>query len=168
VDFEARLRRIEDRFAIQAIKGLYAECADLKYTNDHRRKPQAEIDRMAERQASVFTEDAVWDGGPQFGRQQGRPEIYANLRAGPWSFAIHYFSPLRIDLSADEAEGVWSLWQVGTLSKGEQSVLLSAITKDHYIRTADGWRIRQMMFTLKFMTPFNQPWSARRNEPFTV
>lgn len=167
-DLAARLQRLEDLEAIRALKGLYTACADAKYSADHRRLPQDEIDVIARRQASVFTEDAVWDGGGQFGVQRGRAVIYENLRAGPWAFAMHHFLPQFIQVDGDTATGTWSLWQVGTLTKGDVSVFLSATTDDTYRRTADGWRQSEMRFSLKFMTPFDEPWSRRKNAPLNL
>jgi hypothetical protein len=160
---EQRLRRIEDIEAIRALKAFYARCADQKYTDDHRRKPQPEIDAIVRRQVSVFTEDAVWDGGAQFGVCDGREAIYDHLRSGGWSFALHYFLSPVIELDGDTARGAWMLWQPCTLEKGNRSVLMSAITEDDYRRTAEGWKMTRMRFTLKFITPFDRPWSLNRN-----
>jgi len=53
---EDRLQLLEDRAAILALKAYYARCADEKYTDDHRRKPQAEIDAITRRQVdATFT-----------------------------------------------------------------------------------------------------------------
>lgn len=61
--FEQRLRMVEDREAIRALKAFYARCADEKYTDDHQRREQPEIDAIARRQVdATFTPDAVWDG----------------------------------------------------------------------------------------------------------
>ena len=79
---EERLRRLEDHEAIRQLKAFYSQCADAKYAG-HRRRPQAEIDAITRRQVdAVFTPDAVWDGGPQFGKLRGRDAIYDHLRAG--------------------------------------------------------------------------------------
>ena len=165
---DERLQAIEDRFAILDLKGRYAENADLKYTDDHRRKSQAEVDEIAMLQAAAFTEDATWDGGPQFGVSVGRKAIYESLRSATWSFAVHYFTPLHISVRGDEATGTWSLWQVGTLAKTQDAVFLAAMTRDRYVRTAEGWRISHMALTLRFLTPYNESWSRRRNEPYKV
>lgn len=162
---EQRLRRVEDYEAIRGLKAFYAHCADTKYTADHQRKPQEEIDALTRRQVAVFTEDGIWDGGPQFGVRRGREEIYRHLRATGWSFALHYFMSPAIDLHEDTAHASWMLWQPCTLTEGNRAMLMSAVTEDDYIRTPDGWRMERMVFTLKFITPANEPWSARRNAP---
>ncbi len=162
---EQRLRRVEDCEAIRALKAFYAHCADAKYTNDHRRKPQDEIDVLTRQQVAVFTDDGVWDGGPQFGLRRGREEIYRHLRATGWSFALHYFVSPAIELRGDAAHASWMLWQPCTLTEGNRAMLMSAVTEDDYVRTPEGWRMERMVFKLKFITPVNESWSARRNAP---
>lgn len=161
---EQRLQSVEDRAAICALKAYYARCADEKYTDDHRRKPQIEIDAIARRQVNAtFTEDAIWDGGPQFGVQNGREAIYDGLRRGGWSFALHYFVSPVIEIDGDTAQASWMLWQPCTLADGGQAMLMSATTEDFYVRTSLGWRMQRMLFTLKFITPFDRSWTAARN-----
>lgn len=159
------LNELADIVAIQRLKALYAQCADEKYTDDHQRKPQDEVDRVAWEQASVFTDDAVWDGGP-FGKLHGRQAIYDNLRLGPWKFALHHYLSPVIDVSGDRARGRWMLWQVGTLTREDTPILLAGVTNDDYVRTADGWRMARMVQTLKFITRFDAPWTLNRNAPF--
>ena len=166
---EERLRAIEDRDAIRALKAFYARCADDKYTDDHRRKPQAEIDAITRRQVeATFTPDAVWDGGPQFGTREGREAIYDHLRSGGWNFSLHYFVSPVITLAGDAASASWMLWQPCTLTKDDRAMLMSATTEDEYVRTPEGWRMRRMRFTLKFITPFDRSWSIGRNAVFTA
>ena len=163
---EQRVRRLEDIEAIRALKAFYAHCADAKYTEDHRRKPPDEIDALTRRQVAVFTEDAVWDGGPQFGVRRGRDAIYEHLRATGWSFALHYFVSPKIEVDGDTARGSWMLWQPCTLTEGNRAMLMSATTDDEYVRTPEGWRMRHMQFTLRFLTPAEESWSERRNALF--
>lgn len=164
---EDRLRRLEDFEAIRSLKAFYAKCADSKYTDDHRRKPQAEIDAITRRQVdTVFTQDAVWDGGPQFGEIRGRDAIYEHLRAGRWSFSMHYFLNPHIELDVDRAHATWMLWQPCTFEEGDRAMLMSATTEDDYVRTASGWRLQRYRFVLKFLTPFDEPWSKARGASF--
>lgn len=164
---EARLRAVEDREAIRALKAFYARCADEKYTDDHRRKSQAEVDAITRRQVeATFTPDAVWDGGPQFGLRDGREAIYDHLRQGGWSFSLHYFVSPVITLAGDVALASWMLWQPCTRAADDRAMLMAATTEDDYVRTAQGWRMRRMRFILKFITPFDRAWSVARNEVF--
>jgi hypothetical protein len=165
---ELRLRAVEDRESIRGLKAYYARCADEKYTDSHERRPQTEIDVIARRQVdATFTPDAVWDGGPQFGRREGREAIYDHLRSGGWNFALHYFVSPVITLDGDRAHASWMLWQPCTLTAGNRAMLMSATTEDDYVRTEAGWRMTFMRFTLKFITPLERPWSQGRNAVFT-
>lgn len=165
---EERIRRLEDIEAIRHLKARYAEYADEKYTDDHRRKPQDELDRIGRLQAGLFTEDAVWDGGEHFGLCEGREAIYAFVRKGGWSFAMHYFLNPCIDIDGDTAKARWMLWQVCTLTEGDTPCWMSAIEDDEYRRTPEGWLMSRMTFRLKFMTRFDVPWTEVRNLPFPV
>lgn len=160
-----RIRRLEDCEAIRQLKAFYARCADDKYTDDHRRKPPEEFRRISILQASVFTEDGVWDGGPQFGIKSGRQAIAEHLANVPWSFAMHYFLSPSITLDGDRAHADWMLWQTCTFAESNLAVFMAATTSDDYVRTAEGWKMSRMGFKLKFITPFDQPWSVNRNGP---
>jgi hypothetical protein len=164
-DLAARVRRLEDCEAIRQLKAYYARCADEKYTDDHRRKPPEEFARISRLQASVFTEDGVWDGGRQFGTIRGREAIAAHLANVPWTFAMHYFLCPHIVLDGDTARGRWMLWQTCTFAEDELAVFMAATTSDDYVRTPEGWRMARMEFTLKFITRFDRPWSIDRNAP---
>ncbi|MFT0890832.1 nuclear transport factor 2 family protein [Pseudochelatococcus sp. G4_1912] len=152
--------------SIKYLKAYYGKYADEKYTADHQRKPQEEIDRLAWLQSGVFTDDAIWDGGA-FGVLEGRQAIYDNLRTGPWSFGAHYYVSPLIEVDGNKATGRWVLWQVGTLTRENTPIILSAVTEDEYRRTDEGWRLSKMRQTTKFMTRHDVPWSVNRNAPFT-
>jgi len=165
---EQRLRRMEDYEAIRQLKAFYAKCADIKYTDDHRRRPQSEIDAITRRQIDdVFTEDGVWDAGGSVGEIKGRDAIYDHLRLGRWSFSMHYFLNPHIELDGDKAHATWMLWQPCTLSDGNRSMLMSAVTEDDYVRTECGWRLKRYRFILKFLTPHDAPWSLAPGAPMT-
>jgi hypothetical protein len=162
---EERVRRLEAIEEIRHLKALYSRIADEKFTPDHRRKPQDDIDALVRRQAELFTEDGIWDGGPQFGVVQGREAMVEKFRSVPWSFAMHYFGNPVIEVAGDTATGFWMLWEPATLAQGDRAVFMSAVTEDDYVRTPAGWRFKRMRFTLKFITPFDRPWSQGRDAP---
>src|SRR4051794_5840405 len=124
---ENRVRLLEDVEAIRRLKAYYAAYADAKYTDDHQRKSQTEIDELAREQASVFTDDALWDNGVgPSGILRGREAIYNNLRLGPWKFAMHHFLSPLINVDGDKATGRWMLWQTATLAQSDTAVFMSA------------------------------------------
>lgn len=163
---EQRLQILEDVEAIKRLKASYAHAADAKYTGDHRKKPQAEIDHYARIQADLFTEDAVWDGRPQWEHSVGREAFYAVARTSVWSMATHYFTMPDIEVEGDHASGTWYLWQTGTMEATNRAMIMAAVTRDTYRKIAGRWLIAKTVFTLKYLTPIDIPWSETRNIPF--
>ena len=164
---EDRIARLEALEAIRQLKARYAHLADAKYTADHRRKPEQEMNAVAWQQALCFTEDAVWDGGPTFGTVRGRQQLYEWFRSGPWTFAMHYFLNPVINVEGDRGSGAWMLWEAATLARNNTPVLISALTEDEYTKVDGAWLMSRMTFTLRFMVPFKgQDWGELRNAPF--
>lgn len=167
-DLERRVQALEDVEAIKRLKAAYAHAADGKYSADHRKKPQAEIDHYARSQADLFTEDAVWDGRPQWEHSVGREAFFAIARTSVWSMAMHYFTTPHIVVDGDAAHGTWYLWQTGTLEATNRAMIMSAVTQDEYRRVGGRWLIAKTIFTLKYLTALDVPWSETRNVPFRV
>lgn len=165
---ERRIQVLEDIEAIKRLKAEYAHAADAKYTVDHQRKPQADLDRYARLQADLFTEDAVWDGRPQWEHSVGREAFYDVARTSVWSMATHYFTMPHIVVNGDEASGTWYLWQTGTVTAGNRAMIMSAVTADDYRRVGGKWLIARTVFTLRYLTPIDVPWSETRNVPFRL
>ena len=164
VSLEDRITKLEAIEEIKQLKSHYALCADAKYTEDHQRKPQEEIDKIAWDQVSGFTEDAVWDNG-LFGFFEGKQAIWDFLRATPWKFSVHmYMNPL-ITVKNETAKGSWVIWEVATLSESNQAVLLSATLDDDYVCLEGSWYTKAVRMTNRFMTPFEEPWTIRQNQP---
>ena len=65
-DVEARLQRLEDIEAIKQLKALYCAHCDNNYEPDGI--------------AACYTEDAVWDGSPEFPRLEGARRDQGVLR----------------------------------------------------------------------------------------
>ncbi len=164
-DLERRIRRLEDIEAIRALKAKYSMHADEKYTDDHQLRPEKEREAIAGDQASVFTEDAIWDGGQQFGVLHGKQAIHTSLKSIGWKFAMHYFLNPVIEVDGDRATGRWMLWEVATVAATDTAVFLAAVTEDEYVRTPDGWRISKVRLRMKFITPFDRPWNVNKNGP---
>ena len=108
-ELESLKRRVERLEAIEAIRQLKAEYA--RYCD-----PVHNIDGMV----NLFTKDAVFDIGEEYGSYHGQEEIRAFLKGAddiiPW--AIHYMVSPQIELSDDaqSAHGTWYLWQLATSS----------------------------------------------------
>ena len=167
-DLAARIRRLEDIEAIRVLKAAYAHAADAKYTPDHRKRPQDEIDRWAQVQADLFTEDAVWDGRPQWEHSIGREAFYAVARTSVWTMATHHFVMPRIEVDGDAATGTWYLWQTGTIERTGEAMIMSAVTEDAYRREDGRWLIASTRLHLRYLAPIQAGWPEARNVPHDV
>jgi hypothetical protein len=68
---EGRIETLEDVEAIRRLKARYGELVDERYAGGAPRGRE-ELERIAGEIAALFTEDALWDGGPALGVCQGR------------------------------------------------------------------------------------------------
>ena len=162
---EERVAALEDIHAIKQMKAHYAFCADAKYTDAHERKPQHEIDSIAWDQCSVFTDDVVWDNG-LFGCFRGKRSVWEFLRATPWKFSVHMFMNPLIRLNGEQASGSWVIWEVATLAESNKAMFLSATLCDDYVKVDGTWLTRSVRMTNRFMTPYDEPWTERKNAPY--
>ena len=155
---EERLRIVEDIEEIKHLKAWYAECADGKYTDDHRKKPVEDLDAVAWQQALCFTEDAAWDAG-QFGVLNGRQALFESFRAKPWVFTMHMFMNPHIHVDGDTGTGRWVMWMLGTDEETGRPMHLCGYTNDEYRRVDGRWLFSKVVMTQKFLVPFDQPWT---------
>lgn len=127
---------VADMLAIQTLKAVYCEGADLL---------PADAARAAEVLTSVFTADATADYGA--GLLEGRDAIVKFLvdqispvRAWLWH-AIH--SPL-IEVDGDVARARWTI--VAMMRDKGSDVIERAYGRyaDRLVRTPQGWRIAEM------------------------
>jgi len=163
LDPAQRLQMLEDAEEIRWMKAYYAQVCDDKFGPDHVAKPQDVIDAavrpMVER---VFAEDAAWGAAPDGAAPvRGREAIFQRLRVSPWTFAMHYYVNPVITLDGDRAHARWMLWEPCTAVDSNTAMWMSAVSEDDYIRTPDGWRLRNYVVHYKFLTPFDRPWTER-------
>jgi hypothetical protein len=168
LSLEERITRLEDIEAIRRLKARYAHAADAKYTDDHHRRPQEELDAVARVQSECFTHDAVWDGGSQWGRSVGRAAIYEMVRKSVWSMTMHYLLMPDIEVRGETAMGRWYQWQTGTLTDGDRAMIMAATIDDEYRKENGRWLISRTYFKLKYFTPIDRPWTINRNGPFVA
>jgi hypothetical protein len=146
-ELERRISRIENLEAIKSLKAKYAAVCDDRYN------PKEAI--------KLFTEDAVWDGGKDFGVHRGKAAIktFFESVSKNITFAVHYFVQPKITVSTtgDTATGKWYLWQACTL-KGGTAVWISGLEYDKYRKVDGEWLMSGMKLKLFFMTPYEQGW----------
>ena len=148
-ELEKRVQALEDLEAIKKFKAFYAKACDDKYN--------------PELMMEVFTEDAVWDGGKEFGVYRGRKEIYDFFKQVSESivFAVHYFIAPNITVEGNKAHGRWYLWQACTF-KDNKAVWLAAFEDDKYEKIDGRWWQKEMKLTLLFETPYEEGWHKKR------
>src|SRR4029077_12082599 len=103
---EARIARLEAVEAIRVLKARYADACDTGY-DPGRMRP-------------FFTEDAVWDGGPRFGRYEGVDavcEFFAGI-SSTIPGALHYMIAPLTEITDDgrTATGSWYLLEPCTIA----------------------------------------------------
>jgi hypothetical protein len=157
---ERRLRSVEGVLAIQALKARYGELVDSRYTRDGPR-PEREIEAIAREIAALFTEDAVWDGGPRLGVWRGREEIARRFLAPTLRFTWHYFVKPRIEVDGDTARGRWDILAPCTGGDG-QALWMAGVEEDEY-RCVDGaWLHSRMQLRVVFMAPHATGWGSAK------
>lgn len=140
-DTEARLQRLEDIEAIKNLKHRYCLLCDNDYEPDGL--------------AVLFTEDAVWDGGP-FGYFDGRDaikEFFAGC-SDVIKFAIHHVTNPIIEVDGDTATGHWYLWQPMVMHDADRTLWLAARYQDSYRREDGVWKFAHVKITVRLMSPY--------------
>ena len=115
--------------------------------------------------AALFTDDAVWDGGPM-GAHHGREAIRRFFQGSSTrvAFALHMVLNPQIEVDGDIAQARWYLWQpmVYRLPGGEQAWWMSARYDDRCVRTDQGWRFARVQVALKLLAPYSEGWGQAR------
>ena len=148
-NLERRLRVMEDVEEIKRLKARYCAYCDDNYN--------------ATAIASLFTEDAVWDGGIR-GRADGRQGIHdffvqASQRL---PFAVHMVMNPNIEVDGDTATGSWYLFQACTYTEDNQAIWGAGRYDEEYVRLDGAWMFKHLKLTWFFWTPFEQGWAKAR------
>jgi hypothetical protein len=149
-DIELRIARLEAAEAIRNLKARYCELCDSGY--------------RADELATLFTDDATWDGGSSLGVHEGRAAIrqFFNTMPSIVSFAIHHVTNPRIEVAADAntATGHWLLLQTATDSNTRRAFWYAATYEDEYVRLGADWRFRRVVLSPRFLAPYDRGWAA--------
>ena len=145
------LRWLADVEQIKQLKHTYCGHCDAGY----------DADRLAE----LFTDDAIWDGGPigvHHGREAIRTFFKGSSKRVP--FALHMVMNPVIQVEGDQAHGSWYLWQplVYALQQGEEAYWLSGRYDDQYRRVANSWKFSKVSLTLKILAPYSKGFGQAR------
>jgi hypothetical protein len=156
-ELEARLRQVEDALAIQRMKARYGQLVDARYTKAGP-KPREALEPIAREIASLFTEDAVWDGGPGLGVCRGREAIYERFLAPTLRFSWHFFLKPNLEVTGDTARGTWDILAPCTTTTG-RAMWMTGVEHDEYARGAHGWVHTSMRLELVFLSPYDRGWA---------
>ena len=107
--------------------------------------------------AAIFTEDAVCEFGPEYGKWEGRETIRTNYHGvfdeQPHFHAMHHITNHYIDLTGpDTATGRSYLLDVVTTAKPEdQPIVWFGVYDEDYVKVDGNWLIKRC--TLQFLWP---------------
>ena len=155
---EERVRALEAAEAIRSLKALYAELADARYTRQGVRSA-TEVAALAARIAELFTEDAIWEGGPRLGDCRGRDAIRRRFAEPTLSFSWHFFVKPRIQVDRDRAEARWDVFAPCTTREG-RAMWMTGVEDDEYRRVDGRWLHSRMSLRVVFMVPYDEGWSS--------
>lgn len=150
-DLAQRIAKLEATEEIKKLKSRYAQACDDNYNPETMR--------------TIFSKDAVWDGGTPFGRHEGQDaicEFFAEV-SSQITWALHYMLTPEIEVADDAktAIGTWYIWMPFTTSTddGPQAAWVGGIYKDQYRLEAEGWRISNLEVDLQIMSPYEDGWA---------
>jgi uncharacterized protein (TIGR02246 family) len=145
--------------------GRLADIEDLKILK-HRYAAFCDDGFDADGIASLFTEDAVWDGGT-FGRHEGRQAIREFFTGMPETteWACHYMLNPIIQVDGDTATGAWLLWQPLVLKQDGQAMWISARYNDTYLRVGAEWLHKSVVVDIQAYSPYEEGFGKMRFAP---
>lgn len=153
---EARLADLEGHRAIIDLKSRYGTLADARYTRAGPRS-EAEIAPIADEMASLFTMDAVWEGGGPLGTARGRDAIRQRFLAPTLQYSWHFFVKPCIDVVGDAATATWDVLAMMTTREG-RAMWMVGVEHDEYRRENGLWRHSRMQLDSKLMAPHDRGW----------
>jgi SnoaL-like domain len=153
-------RRVEASEAvleIQALKARYGDLVDQRFASGGI-VDDAELSRIVDEVAALFTVDATWDGGPGLGSVTGRPAIAERLRRPTLNFSRHLFVKPRIEVEGGRARARWDLLSPCRRLDGS-SYWMCGYEDDEYLRVDGAWLHSSMKLTTVFMAPVGEGWT---------
>ena len=154
-DLGRRVHVAESVLQLQSLKARYGELVDQRYPSG-RVADEVTLARLAGQVADLFTDDAVWDGGPGLGLAVGRAAIEERLRTPTLTFSRHLFVAPRIEVDGDRATARWDL--LCPCRRGDTSLWMAGFEDDEYRRVGGHWLHRSMRLTTLFVSDVGRGW----------
>jgi len=152
-DAAARLDRLEAVEEIRVLKARYADVCDTGY------------DPVGMR--PFFTDDAVWDGGPRFGRYEGVDavcEFFAGV-SSLITWALHFMIAPIVEVAEDglTATGSWYLLEPCTIATddGPRAIVITGRYADQYRKEPDGWKFSEVVLDCQTISPLDEGWAQK-------
>ena len=142
----------KDREAIHEIMNLESDYAFAVDT------------RQVDLFVNLFTEDGVIDLRPYGDRIVGKEALRKFREESPKkvAFSVHYLSNPHIVVNGDTARGrFYWLAALEWVATGE-AVWSSGYYQDKFVRTAEGWKIKEKVMTWFYRTPYDKGWVKER------
>lgn len=154
-DLAARIDRIEAERAIAHLMyGYIYACDELK---------------DADRIASLFTDDVVWEGRGNFaevGSTIGRDAIHEMFVENPTMlpFTAHFLANPIVEVGDDMVTGTgqWHTLEAATLRDNRAQVWMAAYYDNDFRRVGDEWKIAHIRYTDRFVCPYEDGWLKTR------
>ncbi len=145
------LQRVERLEAIEDIRHLKARYFDFC---DDNYNPSGI--------ASLFTEDAVWEGG-SFGHHVGRDAIRGHFErvSSDIVFAAHLGMNAIIDIDGHTAKGRWRMIMPSVVMNGDkkEAKWLLVAYEDTYAKIDGSWLFTSMSSRINFYSPHLGSWA---------
>ena len=106
----------------------------------------------------LFTEDAVWDGGPTLGVAEGHEAIRQRFLSPTLQFSWHYFVKPEIHVEGNEARGTRDILAPCTTTDGTP-MWMSGVEHDRYRKVNGVWLHTHMKLDPVFMAPHAKGWA---------
>lgn len=140
---EARVRLLEDREEIRALRDAYHGCIN---------------DRRFQEIADIFTDDAYVKLG-YLAEYRGRAEIdagFSAMGARDRFYIQQYIHSHRIFIDGDRGHG--HSYLDARYGRFGQSYLVAGRYDDKYVRTGDGWKFQEMTIDFDYTVPAGAGW----------
>jgi len=153
---EARVHELEGHAAILDLKSRYGALADARYTRQGP-KSRADLEAIADELVSLFTDDAVWEGGGPLGTATGHDALRERFRAPTLQYSWHFFVKPDIRVEGDRATGTWDVLAMMTTTEG-RAMWMVGVEHDEYRLEGGRWLHSKMHLESQLMAPYDRGW----------